>query len=413
MLLLAGSCSAAIPADKLYELLAKQVVLVETFDDFQQPRMQGSAVVLGKSLCTNFIVAMDQQYQNADKEGLDFLSNYHVIAFASKITIQSKTGEKCLAAVVFADADRDLAIIRSVKRLALDPVSILTTSRVGQKVFALGAPKGLGWSLSDGIISGFRERNSNHLIQTTAPISPGSSGGGLFDEDGHLLGITTSQVENGQNLNFARAFEANESIQLSVLRRGNSVRPSRITDDEWAVGYIRRPAKDDSDWRKTNPRWLLWNEFNYVLSVPPGGLKLEFDLRKYMEAQRVSRNFYLAHRAKRFSWDVEGQLASVEIEDNPAKKRKALESLQATYPDNTRVLAARIEYAAVIEGSESAYRVLSECVNRVPTKSENDASESAIRLGVFAKMLRNQIDLLEHIDPRASMLLEKLKGKGW
>src|SRR5262249_49670558 len=77
--------------------------------------------------------------------------------------------------------------------------------QVGQRVYAIGAPQELELTLSDGLISGLRqtEGGSIQLIQTSAPISPGSSGGGLFDQDGRLVGITTFFVEEGQNLNFA------------------------------------------------------------------------------------------------------------------------------------------------------------------------------------------------------------------
>jgi serine protease Do len=56
--------------------------------------------------------------------------------------------------------------------------------KVGAKVYAIGAPKGLELTLSDGIVSSLREVEGGQYIQTTAAISPGSSGGGLFDENG-------------------------------------------------------------------------------------------------------------------------------------------------------------------------------------------------------------------------------------
>ena len=75
--------------------------------------------------------------------------------------------------------------------------------RTGQKVFAIGAPQGLELTISEGIVSSLRETKLGTVIQTTAPISPGSSGGGLFNVSGQLIGITTFQSKTGQNLNFA------------------------------------------------------------------------------------------------------------------------------------------------------------------------------------------------------------------
>lgn len=74
---------------------------------------------------------------------------------------------------------------------------------VGDKVFAIGSPIGMKNSLSEGIVSGLREHKGITVIQTTAPISPGSSGGGLFDAQGNLVGITTFKLIKGENLNFA------------------------------------------------------------------------------------------------------------------------------------------------------------------------------------------------------------------
>lgn len=74
---------------------------------------------------------------------------------------------------------------------------------MGQRVYTLGAPLGLELTFSEGMISSLRKADGGLLIQTTTPISPGSSGGGLFDENGVLIGITTFQTTKGQNLNFA------------------------------------------------------------------------------------------------------------------------------------------------------------------------------------------------------------------
>ena len=78
---------------------------------------------------------------------------------------------------------------------------------VGEKVYTVGAPIGLERTLGEGIISGLRKFEGEKLIQTSAPISSGSSGGGLFDTRGNLIGITTFLLYEAQNLNFAIAAE--------------------------------------------------------------------------------------------------------------------------------------------------------------------------------------------------------------
>ena len=83
--------------------------------------------------------------------------------------------------------------------------------KVGEPLYTLGAPSGLDLTLADGMLSGRREEEGVRYVQTSAPISPGSSGGGLFDARGDLVGITTltfaGKARLNQSLNFAIAAE--------------------------------------------------------------------------------------------------------------------------------------------------------------------------------------------------------------
>ena len=106
-----------------------------------------------------------------------------------------------------------------------------STLKVGEPVYAIGAPVGLESSMSNGIISGLRIFNPfletiaddlqvPRIIQTTAAASHGSSGGGLFDANGRLVGIMTSSIERGQNLNFALPGELISRL-VHTYERGN------------------------------------------------------------------------------------------------------------------------------------------------------------------------------------------------
>lgn len=77
----------------------------------------------------------------------------------------------------------------------------------GQKVVAIGSPLGLFNSVSDGIISGFRVIDDVDMIQFTAPISHGSSGGALLNMYGEVIGISTAGIDEGQNINLAMGYE--------------------------------------------------------------------------------------------------------------------------------------------------------------------------------------------------------------
>ena len=76
-----------------------------------------------------------------------------------------------------------------------------------QKVVAIGSPLGLFNSVSNGIISGFRKLDGVDMIQFTAPISHGSSGGAVLNMLGEVIGISTAGIDNGQNINLAVGYE--------------------------------------------------------------------------------------------------------------------------------------------------------------------------------------------------------------
>ena len=77
----------------------------------------------------------------------------------------------------------------------------------GQRVVAIGSPLGLFNSVSDGIISGFRNVNGVDMIQFTAPTSHGSSGGAVLNMYGEVIGMSTAGIDSGQNLNLAVKYE--------------------------------------------------------------------------------------------------------------------------------------------------------------------------------------------------------------
>jgi hypothetical protein len=107
--------------------------------------------------------------------------------------------------VFAADADqrKDLALIK-IKALNLRPVKLGDSDaiQIGQHVVTVSNPSGLAGSVSDGIMSAIRQVEGMKVLQITAPISPGSSGGPLLNDAGEVIGITNGAIE-GQNLNLA------------------------------------------------------------------------------------------------------------------------------------------------------------------------------------------------------------------
>lgn len=151
-------------------------------------------------------------------------TNYHVIEKASKIVFKH-IGSKSFHTVTKVSSyskSLDLAILLVEK--AGKPLQIRDNSNVeiGEKVIAIGNPRGLEGSVSEGIISATRGDGSLKYFQITTPISPGSSGGPLFDESGNVIGITTATLQDSQNLNFAMPAK----LLLSLKTKGKVWEPA-------------------------------------------------------------------------------------------------------------------------------------------------------------------------------------------
>jgi len=135
------------------------------------------------------------------------LTNCHVVTGRPVIRLLRDDTE-LVATLVAEDKQADRCILQS-EGAPLTPIAGIRSFKdlaVGEHVFAVGTPVGLDHTLTQGIVSGLRKINGRNLVQTDTPLSPGNSGGGLFDESGNLVGITTLASRPGfQNLNFAIA----------------------------------------------------------------------------------------------------------------------------------------------------------------------------------------------------------------
>src|SRR5690606_5438161 len=120
--------------------------------------------------------------------------------------------------VELLDNTTDLAVLRASTELEATPLALSSSAPdVGSQIFAIGNPQGLERTISEGIISGRRTVRGGEVLQITAPISPGSSGGPVVDASGAVVGVTVAYLEGGQNLNFAIPTE-----RLLSLLEGNT-----------------------------------------------------------------------------------------------------------------------------------------------------------------------------------------------
>lgn len=223
-------------AGALFESVRPSVVSVKAMDEHEQPESEGSGVVVGVG---------------------QVVTNCHVVQAASAIRVQ--WGEKVLrATLTLQDIERDLCRL-DVSGLEAPAVKLRSVRdvRVGEAVYAVGNPLGLGLAVSAGIVSRLHEAEGKLFILSSASVSPGSSGGGLFDANGRLIGITT--------LRFGRSYGFNVSMPADwigeLAQRGKAPMPSVADpgpDPDW-VGEADK-FREAQDWAKLEEwarRWRL------------------------------------------------------------------------------------------------------------------------------------------------------------
>ncbi len=178
-----GQSQQKLPSpQEMFARVSPSVFIVEALGVGGQPVAMGSGVAVSPN---------------------EVVTNRHVIE--DGISWRVRKGTRSWPAIItHLDPDHDLCQLKA-DGLQAKPVDIRksSTTTVGERVYAIGAPEGLELTLSEGLVSGIREYHEGRVIQTTAAISHGSSGGGLFDITGKLVGLTTFTFMEGQNLNFA------------------------------------------------------------------------------------------------------------------------------------------------------------------------------------------------------------------
>jgi hypothetical protein len=177
--------------------------------------------------------------------------------------VVSQKGKTAPATLQGSDPDKDLALLLA-PGLTAAPARVGQASRlqVGEKVFAVGSPQGLELSLSEGIVSQLRG-GPPPMIQTTVAISQGSSGGGLFNEQGELVGITTFYLKEGQGLNFAVPVEwIREVAAAPTTGRGQRLEKGPMSQPQKRVSNWAERAKTgkSNDWQGLQAHGRKWTK---------------------------------------------------------------------------------------------------------------------------------------------------------
>lgn len=204
----------------LYDSTISAVVKIETSE------ASGNVFAFGtRGQGSGFLVSDDGE----------FLTNYHVVEGAERITVILQNSKRLRAEVVGSDSSNDLALIRvDVSQLnGIAPLTLADSSKVrpGQLAIALGSPFGLQGSVTVGIVSGvgrslpsITQRRIVGMIQTDAAIFPGNSGGPLLNSKGEVIGINTAVASRGnESLGFAVPSNTAKNI-LSRLASGLQIK---------------------------------------------------------------------------------------------------------------------------------------------------------------------------------------------
>jgi len=167
------------------------------------------------------------------KDGM-IVTNYHVIAEGSSAVVKLPDGAVYLVdGVLASDKARDVAVIKThgenFRTLTLGNSDRV---QVGEEVVAIGNPLSLESTVSNGIVSAIRtvEDKGGKFVQITAPISPGSSGGPLFNMAGEVVGITSAGIKGGENLNFAIPINDVKPM-ISNISKARSAGVSALPDE--------------------------------------------------------------------------------------------------------------------------------------------------------------------------------------
>jgi len=257
-----------LTADELFVRVSPSVVQVVVLDREGERFGSGSGFVIG----TDGMIA----------------TNYHVIERANSVLIVFSDGTKLTVMGVAAlDKEADLAILKVTQMVKPQPLELASNvmPQVGTKVYAIGNPLRLSNTLSDGLVSGHREIERTTVIQTTAPISPGSSGGPLFGSDGRVIGVTSSGLKGGQNINFA--------VPVSHL-----------------IGLLPRPEKDAQLTRF--PLMRQSDAEDYIIRGEAAAEKKEYDqaIKQFDEAIRLEPHNSEAFCGRAWAWYVQFKLVN-------------------------------------------------------------------------------------------------------
>lgn len=316
-----------------------------------------------------------------EKTGVVY-TNYHVIENSKSLAIRLNNGDVFVNVDLLAkDELRDIAILKvSGFDLPISPLGNSNSVKVGDAVSVVGAPQGLPGTITTGIVSAKRRVDGAELIQIDAAISPGSSGGAVFNSDGQIIALAVSQYSDGQNLNFAvpvnyargfnidgdaiATFTSGEHLLLVADTGATQSSPTaaqRLSESDivnvasLALGTDFVGPDDDGDYLAERENggniWLTFNEEMVFLTI-------------YWDMKSVRINTKFLTEILRTNWHTSQVSVGFQRNDDDT------DSLAIFFDSNIKWLHAKELAAAIDEITEVDAALLDLMLDNIPESDE-------------------------------------------
>jgi tetratricopeptide (TPR) repeat protein len=207
-------------------------------------------------------------------------TNFHVIEGCKSVLITTSLDTVAYYSneLINFDKNNDIAILK-VNSLSIMPLSLSKdTVEIGDAIYVVGNPEGLESTFSEGIVSSIRKYDDNKLIQITAPISHGSSGGPVINEKGEVIGISVATLKEGQNLNFA------VPVEYLIKIKDIKVKPTLLGSEilkEIKIVEEEKPKIESKDLQMSldfyNKGWEEYSNGNYDKAITYYKKAIHFD----------------------------------------------------------------------------------------------------------------------------------------
>jgi hypothetical protein len=285
-------------------------ILITLFIIFFSSNIFASTEVVNKVFPATVLITAEDKNGQPQSLGSGFLvapniiaTNFHVIenSYSGYVKFINKKEIYEIEGVVGYNENYDLALIKISNNNA-NPLPLISPSvDIGQKIFAIGNPLGLEGTISDGIISGLREFQDFSVLQISAPISPGNSGGPVVNENGDVVGVATFTMTEGQNINFAvpvkylKELLENKisQVSLSSLVNIQTVSSNKPSKDFGGLSFTKFKIHDYGRLLKfsikNNLRKQIGNIYTIWIVYDDDGEPLDYHHRTFNEAKNICK----------------------------------------------------------------------------------------------------------------------------